>query len=223
MLLVRAILDTLMPIRKVLFSQGGVREGVIFHSLPAEIRMQDPLMVATQAFRPKSYDSYYELLARSLPSYFDPKNISKVPDVIRTRLLWPVVNSAFVHSSYPKELQAFVAMKIALTGIISDAHGLSHEVRALLGLALSQRWGGETPDKSLRHQLLSLLSNRQLGWWALYVGHVMHVIGGVYPGGTVRDREDDEKKEIFSLRTELLSIQAMYYRLFLPREKKEQV
>lgn len=205
MLLVRAILESLPPIRKVLFSQGGVREGVLFHDLPRELRMQDPLFVATRELQPKSADRYHELLVQTLPPFIETVTSPSqflVPDVIRDRLLRAIANTAFVHSSYPKELQPLAALNIAITGAIADTHGLSHEVRVLLGLALSQRWGGEIPDKGLRDSMISILAIRKLAWWALYCGHLMHVIGGVYPGGTVRDKETEEK--VFSIRTEFL-------------------
>lgn len=177
-LLVSVALEVFPPIRKVLFSQGGVREGVLFHDLPREIRVQDPLYIATLPFAVSCAAQYIEILWRALPDY--------TPSVISRRLIPALVNVAFVHSSYPRELQPIAALNIASTGVISGADGLSHEVRALIGLALCQRWGGELPEKTGRDSLISVVSPRRLAWWALYVGHLMHVVGGVFPGGTVR-------------------------------------
>lgn len=186
MMLVRAMLEALPPIRKVLFSQGGVREGVLFHDLPKEIRMEDPLIVASKPYRPPSYDRYFAILREAFPREItnNPYNI-KIPPVITERLLEALVNTSFVHSSYPKELQSVCALKIASMGVITDTHGLSHEVRALLGLSLCQRWGGELPDRSIRDSMISILPTRKMAWWAFYCGHIMHVIGGVYPGGRI--------------------------------------
>lgn len=167
-------------IRKVLFSQGGVREGVLFHDLPREIRSQDPLYVATAPFAPQCAAQYIEILRQALPA--------SAPHVISQRIVPAVVNMAFVHSSYPRELQPVCALTVASTGTVSGADGLSHEVRALLGLALCQRWGGELPERRARDVLVGIVSPRRLAWWALYVGHVLHVVGGVYPGGHVWGR-----------------------------------
>lgn len=202
-LLVRALLESLPSIRKVLFSQGGVREGVLFHGLPKEIRKQDPLEVATFTSKPASAHSYLELLLRSIPSDTEHSSFS-VPPVIRTRLLKSIANTAFVHSPFPKELQPLAALNIALVGGIADAHGLSHEVRVLLGLALCQRWGGELPEPGLRDSMISILAIRKLAWWALYCGHLMHVIGGVYPGGYIRNLSDDEQP-VFSIRADFIA------------------
>lgn len=177
-LLVSAALQAYPPIRKVLFSQGGVREGVLFHDLPRAIRVQDPLYVATSPFAPVCAQQYVEILRKAVPAF--------APGVIDRRIVPCLANLAFVHSSYPRELQPVSALNIAATGVISGTDGLSHEVRALIGLALCQRWGGELPDKSARERMIAVVHPRRLAWWALYVGHLMHVVGGVFPGGTVR-------------------------------------
>ncbi|VVT53987.1 uncharacterized protein SAPINGB_P003850 [Magnusiomyces paraingens] len=195
-LLVKALLNSFPPIRKVLFSQDGIREGVLFQRLSKDIRMQDPLIVATRLLRPKSSQLYLELLKKSIP-VDDQNSEVLVPHVIHSRLLPALVNTAFAHSSFPKELQPLSALNIAILGALSDTHGLSHEVRILLGLALCQRWGGELPDPVLRENMISILSTRKLAWWALYCGHIMHVVGGVYPGGTIHD--DISHNEIFSI------------------------
>lgn len=176
-MLVKCVLQVFPPIRKVMFSQGGVREGALFHDLPASIRSQDPLFISTIPYAPGLASRYVDVLISTLPL--------NAPKVIRDRIVPALVNVAFVHSSYPKELQPSAGLAIASTGLISGCHGLSHEVRALLGLALCQRWGGELTDKTLRDSLISILTPASLGWWAIYCGNLMHVIGGVYPGGNV--------------------------------------
>ena len=57
-LLVSSALEVFPNIRKLLFSQGGVREGVLFHDLPKEIRVQDPLYIATKPYSPYYADKY---------------------------------------------------------------------------------------------------------------------------------------------------------------------
>lgn len=177
-LLVSAVLETFPTVRKVLFSQGGVREGVLFHRLPEQVRAMDPLQVATHPYAPVLAHKYAQALLTTVPDI--------APHVIRTRIVQALTNVAFVHSSYPKELQPSAGLAIASTGIISGAHGLSHEVRALLGLALCHRWGGELPDTGSKEAMIGVLSTRRLAWWACYCGQLMHVVGGIYPGGTVR-------------------------------------
>lgn len=189
-LLVSAILHALPRIRKVLFCQGGVREGILFHDLPSSIKAEDPLIVATRPYAPLLAARYIQVLTGGIPQ--------SAPMVINQRLVQALVNVAFVHSSYPKELQPNAALTIASTGLVSGTHGLSHEVRALLGLALCQRWGGELPDQTFRDSLISVVNPKRLAWWACYCGHLMHVVGGVYPGGNVRG-EDIMKFSIYNV------------------------
>lgn len=183
-LLVSVALEVFPQIRKVLFSQGGVREGVLFHHLPKEIRVQDPLYIASKPYAVGDVESYVDMLRKAVPEEL-------APTVIYRRLIPCLVNVAFVHSSFPRELQASAALEIAITGVVSGADGLSHEVRALIGLALCQRWGGELPNGGLaRETLISAVSPKKLAWWAHYVGHLMHILGGVYPGGFVKNQDN---------------------------------
>lgn len=257
-LLLRAAIQAFPPIRKVLFSQGGVREGLLYQQLPDLVKAQDPLLVATRPYAPVLAPKYLALLKSAIStkswdttgeadelsdthtadndssSVLDllPSRISsdsrgastatltpdqfptwrslagrrqsssssasaaalalhtispyiKVPSVISQRIAPALVNVTFAHSSYPKELQPSAALSIACTGLVSGSHGLSHQVRALLGLALCQRWGGELSSTMLRDQLISTVHPRVHAWWAMYLGCVMHVIGGVHPGGSV--------------------------------------
>lgn len=195
-LLVSALFKSLPSIRKVLFSQGGVREGALFHELPLEVRCHDPMLVASQPYAPVFASTYVSKLRQGVPTI--------APHAIRNRLVSAVCNVAFVHSSYPKDLQAAASLNIASTGILSGAHGLSHEIRALIGLALCQRWGGDISDKSEKEALIEVIQPKRLAWWATYCGHLMHVVGGVYPGGHVHGdalqfKTRDETFEGFTL------------------------
>lgn len=182
LLLVRALLAACpFPLRKLLFSQGGVREGLLFHSLSIPTRAQDPLTVATLPLRSHDAHIYDSLLINALPSH--------APTPVRTRLLPALANTAFTHSLYPKEIQPAGALLTAVSGVLAPAHAISHEMRALLGIALCYRWGGELPDPAARKRLCKLVLDQNLAWWAAFLGHVLHVLGGVYPGGKVTETE----------------------------------
>ena len=73
--------------------------------------------------------------------------------------------------------------------------GLSHVARALIGIALCNRWGGNIPEQEEKYmQALEQVvlregksdSNR-IVWWTKYIGTIMYVICGVHPGGNIRD------------------------------------
>lgn len=188
-LLISAASESLPKIKTVYFAEGGVREGALYSMLPREIRAQDPLIIATRPYAPLLADKYLQLLRTALPAHH-------VPREVRERIAPALCNLAFVHSSYPKELQPTAALHVATTGIIAGAHGLSHRTRALIGIALCDRWGGDIPplEEHYKNSLCDLVKREgerkemeRIVWWTKYCGTVMYVICGVHPGGNIRD------------------------------------
>ncbi|CCE61678.1 hypothetical protein TPHA_0A06050 [Tetrapisispora phaffii CBS 4417] len=188
-LLMSAAFQSLPPIKTIYFSEGGVREGTLYSILPREIRCQDPLIISTRPYAPLLASKYLQLLRTAIPAH-------NIPDIVYKRIAPALCNLAFVHSSYPKELQPTAALHIATTGIIAGCHGLSHRARALIGIALCNRWGGDIPEveekymKSLEEVVLRDTNKQQrkrIILWTKYIGAIMFVICGVHPGGNIRD------------------------------------
>lgn len=167
----------------VIFCQGGVREGAIYENLPLEIRAENPLVVATRPYAPASQAKVLELLNHACPR--------STPYHIRADLLPPLANLMYYHSDVPKEGQASVALYATTTGVLANTHGLSHGLRALLGIALCDRWGGEihASAQGLREGFVRLVGGED-AWWARYVGAVAALIGEVFPSGRVRGEEE---------------------------------
>lgn len=189
-LLLSAAFESLPKIRTVHFSEGGVREGVLYSMFPKEIKQEDPIITATRPYQPLLAHKYMELLKTGLPNSSD--NI--VPEEIEDRIIPALCNIAFVHCSYPKELQPTAALHVATSGIIAGSHGLSHRIRALIGIALCERWGGELPISELNYYMslekLVIESAPRRGermiYWTKLCGKMMHVICGIHPGGNIR-------------------------------------
>lgn len=200
-LLMSATVEALPPLKSMHFCDGGVREGLLYSSIPNNIRSQDPILISTKPYAPMRADKYLKLLLTSLPD-------TGIPKLILNRVAPAVCNLAFVHAGYPKELQPTAALHVADTGIIAGCHGLSHKIRALVGIALCERWGGDVPDNehAYKKKLENLIMNQRLSaafkgdnldydkkmnarivWWTRYVGMVMFLICGVNPGGNIRD------------------------------------
>ncbi|CEP62994.1 Rtg2p LALA0_S06e08592g [Lachancea lanzarotensis] len=188
-LLMSAAFESLPSVKTVHFSEGGVREGTLYSILPREVRAQDPLLVATRPYAPLLAPKYLELLRAAIPE-------NEVPRIVYSRIAPALCNLAFVHASYPKELQPTAALHVATTGIIAGCHGLSHRARALIGIALCNRWGGDIPEQETEHKLLlqdvvlrdgNKVEEERVVWWTQYIGTIMFVICGVHPGGNIRD------------------------------------
>lgn len=196
---VASVVEALMEASKgsihtVIFCQGGVREGAIYESLPRYIRAEDPLIVASRPYAPISQPLLLALLNHSLPR--------STPYHIRTDLLPPLANLFTHHANVPKEGQASVALYATTTGCLATTHGLSHHLRALLALALCERWGGDVHASAagLRDQFMKLVG-REDAFWAKYVGVVAYLIGLIYPAGLILEEKirffsQDEGKKI---------------------------
>ncbi|KAG7877920.1 hypothetical protein KL935_000950 [Ogataea polymorpha] len=187
-LLVSAAFEALPKIKTVHFSEGGVREGVLYSMIPDQIKIEDPILTATRPYAPLLAGKYWELLKTSLPS----GNV--VPSEVADRVIPALCNIAFVHCSYPKELQPTAALHVATTGIIAGSHGLSHKIRALIGIACCERWGADIPpsEEQFYSRLEKLVmdadpeNGEKLMYWTKFCGKMMHVICGINPGGNIR-------------------------------------
>lgn len=200
-LLTSALLESLPRIKSIYFSEGGIREGTLYDQLPLTIRSEDPVIIASRPYAPLLTNKYLELLLSAIPRS-DITGEYAIPEIVWKRVAPALCNLAFIHSSYPKELQPTAALHVAVTGIISGCNGLSHEMRALIGIALCYRWGGNIPGtedhflEAMERVLLNQYDEgsrrntrtaRRMIWWTKYIGTIMYVICGVHPGGNIRN------------------------------------
>ena len=177
LLVIKALARTGLPISKVVFTQGGVREGLLYSGLPSSIRAQSPLIASTLPYAPKSAASLTSLLRNA------------VPNEVGTELLTSTVNLLYLHGSMSKDVRAAAALRCTTTGVLAGAHGLSHQDRGALALTLCERWGADLggTDIPLYESLQILIGD--LTWWTKYVGRVAEGIARVFPAGVVRDNE----------------------------------
>lgn len=196
--LINTLIETLPKIKTVVFCQGilppairndslanglagGVREGALFERLPTEIRAQDPLIVATAPYSPPSSETISQLLNYALPR--------SAPYILRSETVPALANMLTYHSNVPKESRASCGLHSTTTGVLASAHGLTHETRALLALALCERWGGEVSGSTNLKTRLEDLVGQELSYWGRYLGAVARVVGGVYPNGVIREEK----------------------------------
>lgn len=179
-LVVGALLQALpasTSIGSVTFCQGGVREGILYSDLPKTIRQQHPLAAATRPFAPSSSSSLMQLLEKGIPGEC-PISASASP------ILEAAINLLYAHAANPKDIRSSAALRSTSTGILSNAHGLLHTGRALLGLVLCERWGGDEPPADTQFfQNLQALVGPQAAWWAKYLGRLIGGVANIYPAG----------------------------------------
>ena len=182
LLVVKALAQAEIPVSRVVFTQGGVREGLLYSGLPPSIRAQNPLTASTLPHAPKSAASLIGLLRDA------------VPNLIETELLTSTINLLYCHGSMPKDIRAAAALRSTTTGVLAGAHGLSHQDRGILALILCERWGADVSEADIPlYDSLQKLSGH-LTWWTKYIGRVAEGIANLFPAGVVRD---DEQTVVF--------------------------
>ncbi|KZF22413.1 Ppx-GppA-domain-containing protein [Xylona heveae TC161] len=189
--LITVLAEVLPEIKEVRFCQGGVREGALYTSLPAEVRAQPPLKTATLTSAPRSAPGLARVLQDAIPPSSTVSAISKeyTPD-----LLDAFVNLVYVHYSLPKESRAAAALRCTTTGLLAGVHGVSHHDRAILSLLLCERWGGEASlsrtDTPFFSRLQAIVGH-EAAWWARYLGRVAAILADTYPAGYIPNADLD--------------------------------
>ncbi|KAL8721723.1 MAG: hypothetical protein Q9225_001673 [Loekoesia sp. 1 TL-2023] len=190
--LIKALTHSIPSISHIHFAQGGIREGLLFSSLPATIRSQDPLVSATQSYAPQSTSSLLRILEDFIPRTRFSDDIYPPEDLTSPKFLMSVVHMLYAHASFPKDIRAAAALCSTTTGSLGNAHGLSHIDRALLALVLCERWGGElSPADAEFLSKMQELAGPKASWWAKYIGRAAGGIGDMFPAGVIRAGEEN--------------------------------
>lgn len=198
-LIIEALTQAIPSMSKIRFAQGGVREGLLFSQLPADIRAQHPLITATLPYAPPSASSLVQLLRSAIPEASDSESPSA--PLLSLAFLTSTIHLLNAHSSLPKDIRAAAALRSTTTGLLSNAHGLIHEDRALLALILWERWGGEISPTDIDFMAkMQEFVGLEATWWAKYAGRIAQGIGEIFPAGLIRKEEENTTIEIIATR-----------------------
>ena len=166
---------------KVHFAQGGVREGLLYSTLPSSIQSSNPLVAATSPYAPRDASALLTLVQGALPH--DAPGTFPFTEP----LLLSAVNLLHAHASVPKEIRASSALRCTTTGLIANAHGISHQERSLLALILCERWRVELAPADYEFEsALKRLVGIEATFWAMYLGRILNGLGNICPAGVVR-------------------------------------
>lgn len=190
--LINALAHVLPFLSTISFAQGGVREGLLFATLPPPIQAQYPLVAATLPYAPPSTPELLALLISGIPSAPHPSSATPLPSFLHfTPFLTALTHLLSHYATHPKDIRGSAALRSTTTGLLASSHGLLHIDRALLALTLCARWGGEIPPAdSDFHRNLERLVGAEAAWWAKYLGAVARGVGETYPAGVVRGGEE---------------------------------
>ncbi|KAK9381665.1 Ppx/GppA phosphatase family-domain-containing protein [Kockiozyma suomiensis] len=197
--LVQSLISATSVLGSVYFCQGGIKEGFLFSILSDSIRFKDPLVSCTLDHAKPASEKIATLLDFSM-SAFTPSYISK-------RIAPAIANLLYDQASYTKDVQATAALNIAITGPLAKAFGLSHVDRALIGIILCERWGGEVFDERILGRLCNLVVKETKGslgysymFWGFYIAKIGTILAELYPAAVV---DDDNRVKIGLLKDEV--------------------
>lgn len=181
--LVSAILEV-FKIRRVYFSEGGVRQGFCYQLLSTQERQRDPLLEGVKSYAAKSdfalstaaFDAIHDILVNALPEiYLSPNHPLQL-----YRLLPAAIHLSNLTSHYPKETRAFVAFHMPLAGgPLANIPGLLHRQRAVLAVLLAFRQGGAVPDP-IFYAVQAMVGRKGVSV-CKYIGRLMELVFAVSP------------------------------------------
>lgn len=181
--LVCAILEV-FKVRRVYFSEGGVRQGFCYQLLSPQEKQKDPLLEGVKAYAAQSdfalsqteFDAIYSILSNALPdTYLDTSHPLQL-----YRLLPAAIHLSNLTSHYPKETRAFVAFHMPLaSGPLANVPGLTHRERAILSVLLAFRQGGSVPDP-IFYSVQALVGRKGISV-CKYIGRLMELVFAVSP------------------------------------------
>ncbi|KAI9006598.1 Ppx/GppA phosphatase family-domain-containing protein [Phycomyces nitens] len=181
--LLSAIMNVI-PINRVYFSEGGVRQGFCYQQLSVAEQQKDPLMEGIKAYSAGSlyhlsteeHKRILKLLVSTLPKvYMDPSHPLQLH-----RLLPAAIYIANMTSHFPKESRAFVAFHMPLaSGPLANVPGLDHHERAILSLLMAYRQGGAIPDP-IFYTIQKMVGRKGIAT-CKYIGRLMELVFIVSP------------------------------------------
>jgi len=200
---IEALVKAVPRIASVTFCAGGNREGALMMKLPPAVREEDPLPLLGAALPPPSPEAagpavaalraVVGLVQQSLP----PAGAFPL-DLFPPGLLAALARRAWEGMGRDADANASAALHDAATRDL-DHPGLTHRLRAALGLALWARWGGATApaDKVLRDNLRLLVGGPESPacFLAEYLGAVLAALAMVMPAYPTDPRQVEQRLE----------------------------
>ncbi|KAL7789370.1 Ppx/GppA phosphatase family domain-containing protein [Trichoderma ceciliae] len=180
---VEAFIETVPYLGYVTFCGGSNRQGALMMKLPREVRESNPLDVLAnvQPSEAEVFNAVLGKLAESLPSDLAR---SPIPTIFNTGLGLLFVREIWNRLDHDADSNSSLAIHDAISRD-ADCPGMTHLVRALLGLGIAARWGGRLGpgDAQLHTSLQGIVEDRgaDSSFWAQYLGAVASVLATIFP------------------------------------------
>jgi retrograde regulation protein 2 len=172
---VQALVEAIPKINQVVFCSGGNREGVLYMKLPPHVRESNPLSHLPGSAMPHdAADAVAKMISSGLTT--------SVPGIFSPEILHYVAQNVWLDMGESGDANSANALHGPIYGALAGFPGLTHEVRAVLALTMSARWGSDLgrTDQQLAHNLQDLIGH-DLSWWCRYVGTLARLSATIQP------------------------------------------
>lgn len=180
---VEAFIEAVPNIDRVTFCGGSNREGALMLMLPTEVRESDPLLSLANvhaAERP-SFDAIATTVQNSLTSKVRSANCH---EMCSTGFMQLLIQETWRGQGHDKDSNTSYALRHAISRD-PNVPGLSQRRRAMLGLIMLVRWGGDlsSADALLSEQLQKIVDREieHTSFWAFYIGAVLGLLAQIFP------------------------------------------
>jgi retrograde regulation protein 2 len=174
---VQSLVEAIPRIKEVIFCSGGNREGVLFMKLPPEIRESNPLPLLPSGSpnqRSEVVDSIASCITSALPKGY--------PAVFSSELMQYVGRNIWQDMGDPDDANSAKALHDPISGQLAGLPGMTHQIRAILALAMCARWGTVPgPADKMLYENLQALVGPELSWWCDYIGTVAGFLATLTP------------------------------------------
>ncbi|KAK0108737.1 hypothetical protein ONS96_002582 [Cadophora gregata f. sp. sojae] len=185
---VQSLVEAIPKIKQVVFCSGGNREGVLYMKLPPAIRESNPL-----ALLPGHAPNQDPIVLKSMVQIFLMAMPEGYPAILSHELLHFVARNTWQSMGDPDGANSAKALHNPITGILAGLPGMTHEIRAVIALIMSARWGNDLGrvDRGV-HDNLRALVGHETAWWCDYIGTLASFLATIMPALPVNDKMLEE-------------------------------
>lgn len=178
---IKTFITTVPDIRRVTFCKGSNRDGALMMKLPRDIRESNPLQVLANLDERKgaAYRATLHLLKGAIPKEVDSQS---TPSIFSDHLGLLFAKDWWERGGHDADTNSSFALHNAISRD-SDAPGLTHLARALLGVTCAARWGFSLgpSDLSLVEGLEGVIGrhSKDAVFWAKYIGALANILAEI--------------------------------------------
>jgi len=176
---VRALVDAVPKIKRVIFCSGGNREGVLYMKLPPSFREANPLVLVPGGMVEPDQNAIESIIQ----TIFNAVPETPVEDTFPThQLLLYVAKNMYLGMGNTDDANSARALHNPISGDLARVPGMTHRTQAIYALTMCARWGTDLGpvDRSLFQSLRGLIGP-ETSFLCEYIGTVARGLASLVP------------------------------------------